>query len=75
MDKKGHSFCKSCILRVADYDNKCPLCRRVIHITPEYGINMVLNEIVTTQFPKEYQKRKEETEKVSLFCLSSINLH
>lgn len=46
-----------------DHDNKCPLCRTVIYITPEYGISVVLSEIIKNTLPEQYQKRQEEIEK------------
>jgi Lon protease-like protein len=59
----GHTFCKACLLRVMDHDNKCPMCRAVFHITPEYGVSVVLHELIKQLLPEQYQKRKEEVEK------------
>jgi len=42
----GHTFCKSCILRAMDHDNKCPLCRTVVHISPEHGICILLQQLI-----------------------------
>jgi len=56
----GHTFCKGCILRAMDHDNKCPLCRNVIHVSPEYGISILLQQIIQTSFPQQYKLRREE---------------
>jgi hypothetical protein len=37
----------------------------VIYVTPEGGVNVVLEEILKSQFAQEYQKRKEDLERVN----------
>jgi len=59
----GHSFCKDCILRAMDHDNKCPMCRNILNITPEYGVSVILSQILAQLYPEEYKLRKEEKEK------------
>lgn len=59
----GHVFCKSCILRGMDHGNKCPLCRTIIHVTPENGVCSLLQNVIKNSFPNEYEQRKAEIEK------------
>jgi hypothetical protein len=47
-----------------DHDNKCPMCRNVISVTPEYGVAVVLVEVIKHMFPEAYKARQEEKEKV-----------
>jgi len=56
----GHSFCKSCILRAMDHDNRCPMCRTIVHISPEYGVAVLLQQVIQQNFPIQYQLRKDE---------------
>jgi len=78
----GHTFCKTCILRVSDYDNKCPLCRRVILVSPDCTPNVVLMEIIQSHLPEQLIQRKQEAEKengsdefhVPLFLLGDLIL-
>jgi len=78
----GHTFCKSCALRSVDHDNKCPMCRSVIVITPEFGIAALLQQIIRQNFPEQYEQRKQEVHKeleaqkfnVPLFLLGELTL-
>ena len=49
-----------------DHDNKCPMCRTVVHVTPEYGVAVILNQIIQHTFPLQYKQRQEEKGKVFL---------
>jgi len=65
-----------------DHGNKCPLCRAVIHVTPEYGVCLLLHDLIKTSFPKEYEERRQDIEKelkeqefnLPLFSLGEIVL-
>jgi len=78
----GHSYCKNCILRALDHDNRCPLCRTVIHMSPDHGVSVMLQQMIQANFPLQYQARKDESEKESdsqkmslpLFVLGSLVL-
>jgi len=78
----GHSYCKGCILRALDHDNRCPLCRTVIHISPDHGVSVMLQQMILANFPLQYQARKDELDKelgsqkdsLPLFVLSSLVL-
>jgi len=56
----GHTFCKACTLRAMDHDNRCPMCRTIVHISPEYGVSVLLQQVIQQNFPIQYQLRKEE---------------
>eukprot|EP01118_Nematostelium_gracile_P016136 TRINITY_DN6615_c0_g1_i1.p1 TRINITY_DN6615_c0_g1~~TRINITY_DN6615_c0_g1_i1.p1 ORF type:complete len:292 (+),score=42.59 TRINITY_DN6615_c0_g1_i1:46-921(+) len=58
----GHTFCRSCILRGMDHQNKCPLCRTVIYVTPESGICAILQQTIQQFFPEKYEERRLEVE-------------
>jgi len=36
------------------------LCRTVIHIAPEQGVSVLIQQIIETNFPTQYKLRKEE---------------
>jgi len=59
----GHTFCRSCILRAMDHDNKCPICRTTVHISPEHGVAILLKQLIEKSFPMQYQNRKDEVNK------------
>ncbi|KAL9655134.1 hypothetical protein ABK040_008912 [Willaertia magna] len=57
----GHTFDRSCICRVHDYSDKCPLCRQVIHVVPyDYPVTVVINELVQKFCKVDYEERKKE---------------
>jgi Lon protease-like protein len=56
----GHTFCKSCVLRVMDHTNKCPMCRTVIYVTPDSAVNTVLQKVIVLNFPEEHLARQKE---------------
>lgn len=58
----GHTFCKSCICRAGDHTNKCPICRRILHITQDYGVALLLQEVIKKHFPKKLERRQKEIE-------------
>ncbi|XP_042436149.1 LON peptidase N-terminal domain and RING finger protein 1-like isoform X1 [Zingiber officinale] len=62
----GHSFCRSCLHQSMDHGNKCPMCRRVLFISPRtYPISVTLNNIIQKSFPEEYAERKSEQESLT----------
>ena len=56
----GHTFCKSCLLRAADHNSSCPVCRRVLHIGRDIPVNIVLATVLERYFPEEYDSRRIE---------------
>lgn len=58
----GHTYCKECILRALDHNNKCPVCRAVIHVAQEQPVNVLVRALITRNFPREYELRKKELE-------------
>ncbi|GLT43537.1 hypothetical protein SLA2020_174790 [Shorea laevis] len=57
----GHSFCRACLFQTMDIGNKCPLCRKVLFISPRTcTISVTLNNIIQKNFPEEYAKRRSE---------------
>ncbi|EFC41735.1 predicted protein [Naegleria gruberi] len=59
----GHTFDRSCICRVHDYSDKCPLCRQTIHVVPyDYPITVVINELCQKYCKAQYEERKKEME-------------
>lgn len=59
----GHTFDRSCICRVHDYSDKCPLCRQTIHVVPyDYPITVVINELCQKYCKQQYELRKKEME-------------
>jgi len=58
----GHNFCRNCIIRSMDHNNKCPICRAIIHMAPDHSINVLLQTIITKNFPEEHKQRKQELE-------------
>lgn len=58
----GHTFCKACILRGVEHDNRCPMCRGLIHVTPDIGVNVLTQALIQSQFPQAYAARKAEME-------------
>ncbi|KAG2393807.1 hypothetical protein C9374_003571 [Naegleria lovaniensis] len=59
----GHTFDRSCICRVHDYSDKCPLCRQTIHVVPyDYPVTVVINELCQKYCKQQYEQRKKEME-------------
>lgn len=57
----GHTFDRSCLARVFDYTDKCPLCREVSHILPVHlPVTVVVNQLAQRYMPQDYEQRKKE---------------
>jgi Lon protease-like protein len=58
----GHSFCRSCVARVLDHSNLCPICRRklpqaaAVRSEPK---NARLDSLILRFFPSAHQARLE----------------
>ncbi|KAM6569544.1 hypothetical protein CsatB_017529 [Cannabis sativa] len=71
----GHSFCRSCLFRSMDRSNKCPLCRKVLFISPRTcSISVTLNSIIQKSFPEEYAARKSDHESMTNFGVDLLPL-
>lgn len=43
----GHTFCRACIARCLDHDDKCPLCREVFYIDAlRHPVSITLKSIL-----------------------------
>jgi Lon protease-like protein len=60
----GHTFCRECILRALDHSSQCPLCRTVIHLTPDHAINVLISQLVQKLYPLDFKARKDEVDKL-----------
>lgn len=57
----GHTFCKSCLGRVADHSSRCPCCRTVMYyFAGEMATNHTLDNILHKLFPEETRQRAAE---------------
>jgi len=56
----GHSFCKGCILRSQDHSNRCPICRAIIHVSPDHMVNLLLIKTMKTLWGRSYENRTTE---------------
>ncbi|XP_039256193.2 LON peptidase N-terminal domain and RING finger protein 1-like [Styela clava] len=63
----GHTFCRECLERSMDHDNKCPLCKceisfnitdKNIHSSPT--IDTSLKQVIEDILPDEYVERLEQ---------------
>eukprot|EP00210_Caulerpa_lentillifera_P008558 g8163.t1 len=61
----GHSFCSACLQRSLDHSNKCPICRKVIHVGRTLPISVTLNNLVSQLFTEEVKERESELATVS----------
>jgi Lon protease-like protein len=62
----GHTFCKSCLLRFADHNNKCAICRcplPIARVLQTHPSNSTLSCLISTIFPFEQMERKEALKK------------
>lgn len=59
----GHNFCRSCIVRALDYNNRCPVCRTVVFLAPNHAVNSVIKNLAANTFPKEYRRRIAQARK------------
>ncbi|KAK2176734.1 hypothetical protein NP493_643g01042 [Ridgeia piscesae] len=58
----GHVFCRSCLYRSLDYNNKCPLCKTSLSqflAKREDCTTVAVEEIMQTYFTEDYAKRKK----------------
>jgi len=57
----GHTFDRSCLARVFDYTDKCPLCREVSHILPVHlPVTVIVNQLAQRYMSQDYEQRKHE---------------
>lgn len=75
----GHSFCRACLVRALDHNSCCPLCRAVLHISPNHPFNVTLKSIIERNFPTENAARQleqaeldKDVDSMPLFLLSVI---
>ena len=58
----GHTFCRSCVARILDHSDLCPICRRksgmpvAIHAEP---VNKTLARLIDYFFPEQIAARRE----------------
>ena len=54
----GHTFCKSCLMKYLEKEQKCPMCRKPIFQTPEtISTNFAMENIIKEKYPNQYQER------------------
>ncbi len=54
----GHTFCKSCLMKYLEKEQKCPMCRKPIFQTPEtISTNFAMENIIKEKYPSQYQER------------------
>lgn len=41
-----------------------PMCRAVIHMTPNHAVNVLISQLVQKLYPIEFNARKEEVDKL-----------
>eukprot|EP00898_Chlorokybus_atmophyticus_P008296 jgi/Chlat1/8468/Chrsp80S07863 len=57
----GHSFCRACLARSMDGNNRCPMCRTVLFVTARsHPVSVSLQNILEKTFPQEYEERRAE---------------
>eukprot|EP00775_Hariotina_reticulata_P012534 gene12534-12667_t len=61
----GHTFCRGCFSRSMDHNNKCPMCRTVLHVGRELPVTITLQNIISKAFPEEAEARAAETKGVT----------
>ncbi|KAG9235282.1 ATP-dependent protease La domain-containing protein [Amylocarpus encephaloides] len=60
----GHTFCRKCVHRILDHSNLCPLCRRVLPISPAISAiqapsNILLIKFLSGFYPEAMTARAE----------------
>ncbi|KAK6584478.1 hypothetical protein PZA11_002702 [Diplocarpon coronariae] len=63
----GHTFCRSCLHRVMDHSNLCPICRRRQALTPgltadRAPANVIISKLLTGLCPEALAARAEAAE-------------
>lgn len=63
----GHTFCRSCLHRVLDHSNLCPICRRRQAMTPgltadRAPTNVIISKLLTGLCPEALAARAEAAE-------------
>eukprot|EP01097_Dermamoeba_algensis_P008490 TRINITY_DN5688_c0_g1_i1.p1 TRINITY_DN5688_c0_g1~~TRINITY_DN5688_c0_g1_i1.p1 ORF type:complete len:926 (+),score=251.98 TRINITY_DN5688_c0_g1_i1:77-2779(+) len=56
----GHTFCRDCLIKAIDHNNKCPICRVVVWISNQHPVNYMVLKTILKYFPGEYKKRRKE---------------
>ena len=58
----GHTYCRTCVARVLDHSNLCPVCRRKLPISvfvQSEQKNARLDSLIEAFFPAEYASRSD----------------
>ncbi|PGH16640.1 hypothetical protein AJ80_05142 [Polytolypa hystricis UAMH7299] len=58
----GHTFCRTCVARVLDHSNLCPICRRklpIVTLVDTEPSNARLSQIIQKLFPEQLSARLE----------------
>lgn len=60
----GHNFCKFCLERSLLEKQNCPICRTDLPFINQQNlrVNIILSDLFSKLFPKEYSERKVEVE-------------
>jgi len=49
----GHTFCKPCLIRMADHNNRCPCCRALMMLdAPNAPVTVALNNFLKSSYPE-----------------------
>lgn len=71
----GHTFCRSCLIRVLDHRLSCPLCMNPLSIADySRGTTFVLQEAIQFLLPDEYSDRMSISLKEGHFVEDKCNL-
>ena len=60
----GHTLCRTCLHRIQDHSNSCPICRRLLALVPgvnqsQAPSNIVLSNIISGLYPEALAARIE----------------
>eukprot|EP00211_Chloroparvula_japonica_P001910 CAMPEP_0119140900 /NCGR_PEP_ID=MMETSP1310-20130426/30004_1 /TAXON_ID=464262 /ORGANISM="Genus nov. species nov., Strain RCC2339" /LENGTH=465 /DNA_ID=CAMNT_0007132295 /DNA_START=77 /DNA_END=1474 /DNA_ORIENTATION=+ len=69
----GHSFCRGCLARAMDHQNRCPVCRTVLLLNPQsHPCTVALQQLIQTYYQAELEERIAENR--NELCLASSKL-
>ena len=55
----GHTFCRGCLVRSLDFNNRCPMCRTVLHITArKHPVTVSIQDVISCHLGEELAGRK-----------------
>ena len=72
----GHTFCRKCVNRVLDHSNLCPVCRRMLCMSPTLGAeasNTRLTDLIVALYPQTLAARAEAVAKEETGATGSLN--